>query len=90
MPGVKNPADLPSRGCDAKKLLESRWWEGPEWLKQSPEEWPSEEEEINEGINKGSTQSYVKLPVDLKKRLPLKLLPREWSCLLVKKTSLGT
>ena len=44
VPGEINPADLPSRGCTPSQLLESRWWEGPKWLRESREKWPSREE----------------------------------------------
>ncbi|GFT51459.1 uncharacterized protein NPIL_445781 [Nephila pilipes] len=40
LPGVHNPADLPSRGCSAYQLLCSRWWEGSKWLLQTEENWP--------------------------------------------------
>lgn len=50
VPGGMNPADLPSRGCTAQELLQSRWWEGPEWLLKSSEYWPNEKIETDENI----------------------------------------
>ena len=42
-----NPADIPTRGTTATELRKNKlWWNGPEWLKQSPEEWPLWETDI--------------------------------------------
>jgi len=40
VPGKQNPADIPSRGASVKTLLETSWWEGPDWLKSEQKEWP--------------------------------------------------
>ncbi|GFY00917.1 uncharacterized protein TNCV_1363231, partial [Trichonephila clavipes] len=37
VPGKINPADVISRGCSPSHLVESRWWEGPLWLVESPD-----------------------------------------------------
>lgn len=42
VPGDSNPADMLSRGMSTKDLKHSKcWWEGPPWLKQSKDHWPS-------------------------------------------------
>ncbi|XP_074037932.1 uncharacterized protein [Leptinotarsa decemlineata] len=43
VPGDQNLADIASRGCTANILIELKWWEGPQWLKHSPENWPHTE-----------------------------------------------
>ncbi|GFS63221.1 DUF5641 domain-containing protein [Trichonephila clavipes] len=43
VPGNMNIADLLSRGCSPRQMLNSKWWEGPSWLKQNSEYWPDGE-----------------------------------------------
>jgi len=50
IPGADNPADLSSRSCSPAQLLESRWWEGPQWLYEEVENWPVEEVVLDEEV----------------------------------------
>jgi len=64
VPGVMNPADLPSRGCTVHQLIQSRWWEGPDWLKLPAQDWPSGEPQPDEEIveqerRKGTVSSLL-------------------------------
>ncbi|UYV80170.1 hypothetical protein LAZ67_18001877 [Cordylochernes scorpioides] len=47
VPSQLNPADLLSRGCPPSQFVQSRWWEGPEWLKKPKKFWPNSEFSIN-------------------------------------------
>ncbi len=41
VPTADNPADIPSRGETADKLVGCRlWWEGPKFIKGSKQDWP--------------------------------------------------
>ena len=70
VPGVINPADLPSRGCTPRELLQSKWWEGPEWLRQPKEQWPHYPEKVDEeAILKEKKKSTVVMAIQ-KKEVP--------------------
>ena len=41
-PGTMNPADVASRSCSGRELVEQElWWSGPTFLKSSPDSWPN-------------------------------------------------
>ncbi|UYV78569.1 hypothetical protein LAZ67_16002030 [Cordylochernes scorpioides] len=50
VPGTLNPADLPARGCYAPQFIFSKWWEGPQWLRESEDKWPKQKPIPNEEL----------------------------------------
>ncbi|GFX39395.1 DNA-binding protein HEXBP [Trichonephila clavipes] len=52
VPGQCNSSDLPSKVCTLKILLDSRWWEEPQWLRLPAKDWPNSEIQINKEVSK--------------------------------------
>ncbi|XP_035712077.1 uncharacterized protein LOC118437265 [Folsomia candida] len=82
VPGVLNPADLPSRGCSPSHLINSKWWEGPDWLKKPKSEWPSSKEEADDEEVRVEMKKVAK--VSLIATLPSTPWYGEMSCSFVK------
>ncbi|CAH1111490.1 unnamed protein product, partial [Psylliodes chrysocephalus] len=68
IPGSDNPADLPSRGCFGRQLVESRWWEGPTWLYEREccvqQNVEFDEEEISKEKKKGAITNLLNTDTD--------------------------
>ncbi|KAL1448249.1 hypothetical protein WDU94_001887 [Cyamophila willieti] len=66
VPGTMNPADIPSRGSTLKQLIQCTWWEGPEWLKRTPDSWPQQEGDADETeVNKERKKTVVSAAVQV-------------------------
>ncbi|UYV67475.1 hypothetical protein LAZ67_5000806, partial [Cordylochernes scorpioides] len=69
VPSQLNPADLLSRGCPPSQFVQSRWWEGPEWLKKPKEFWPKSEFSINPkeiNVEENIMKTNINLNIDYK------------------------
>ncbi|XP_064637173.1 uncharacterized protein LOC135493627 [Lineus longissimus] len=83
VPTSQNPADLPSRGVVADKLVDSSlWWNGPGFLEQEPENWPKNRVEKSETADqevKTSELGYLTVGQDGAKNADPKLDPSNFS-----------
>ena len=63
-PGECNPADLPSRGCTGSELPEcERWWKGPRFLINPPEQWPVDPQPTRNDRDQASLELMKNPPV---------------------------
>ena len=54
-----NHLDLGSRGATCDQLERSRWWEGPDWLKDETQ-WPSVEQEADKNVDEVKAELKAK------------------------------
>ncbi|GIX75941.1 reverse transcriptase [Caerostris extrusa] len=72
IPGKLNPADIASRGCTLQHMSQYGWWEGPEFLKASPEAWPKSEFSPNEELI--AAEMKKKIIVDLSVKIEARVV----------------
>ncbi|GIY14937.1 reverse transcriptase [Caerostris darwini] len=70
IPGKLNPADIASRGCTLQHLWQYGWWEGPEFLKASPEAWPKSEFSPNEELIAAKMKKKIIVDLSVKIEKP--------------------
>ncbi|GFY48895.1 uncharacterized protein LOC103516835 [Trichonephila inaurata madagascariensis] len=63
VPRQCNPADLPSRGCTLKILLDSRWRKEPQWLRLPAKDWPNSEIQINKEVSKDKIKGVTSVNI---------------------------
>ena len=68
-----HPADLVSRGCTVRALIQNtQWWNGPQFLKESREKWPErkidppavETMELKRGTEEGNFCMFSAEPME--------------------------
>ena len=73
VPTKLNPADLVSRGCTVRALIQNtQWWNGPQFLKESREKWPErkvdppavETMELKRGTEEGNFCMFSAEPME--------------------------
>jgi hypothetical protein len=48
VPGIENPADVPTRGKTAEELVSSKlWFQGPDFLKKEEDSWPVQQKTLS-------------------------------------------
>ncbi|XP_023237874.1 uncharacterized protein LOC111636777 [Centruroides sculpturatus] len=67
VPGHLNPADLPSRGCNARILADSHWWETLQFPSLLVEEWPRQQEMPDMEIVSSERKKSVISALDVEK-----------------------
>jgi len=82
IPSEENIADLPSRGTSVDILNQSKWWTGPDWLKNE-QSWPQSSSHLTDSIDlvepEQKTTVLITAPIAPTRRNPFELDPHRFN-----------